>query len=412
MADPTTNPYPVGSAQWLSWNAAHPNVHPTTATTQTQTQTGPDLSLLNQDINRNTTQQGQRDVYGERYTQEQIDRNADINRTEQSDTSRDTTGSETSSGTIRRYQDVPTNEEFLDDFHNGFAGYIQDHLASGGVSQPAAAWLMSHEGLFLNQYLGQLDKIAASGQPIFRVVGANNNVRYLGARPGEVASEEIQNEQNARTQGNSTVNTGTNQDTTVHQNVRQYQNTQQGQRGTEQTRYGPAAAAPPSFAPTNVPQSIHPPAAPGTGTGGGTIPGQNNPGQLLPPQGSLPTPPPVNGENGLSQTLNTNTNLQQGEGANSNEMNRTQQTLQQTQQQRTGQTGTESTSGNTTRRSAQIEELYARDKIANVHVLSPTDFLSGMSPGALNVLYEGAKYTPRMDEAGGNMQAKLQVGGY
>lgn len=85
----------------------------------------------------------------------------------------------------RRYIDVPTPEEFLNQFQNAFAAHLKGITGMQGVSRLAAQFAIDNMEMFLSDYLGTLGQMAARGEDIFAVVGATGEPQFLGERPGE-----------------------------------------------------------------------------------------------------------------------------------------------------------------------------------------------------------------------------------
>lgn len=122
------------------------------------------------------------------------------------------TGSRNSTGTARKYMDVPTPEEFLDDFQNGFAAHVKSARQSGALSLNQARWLMDNPDIFFNDYLGELSQRAARGEQIFQPTKFDPSETYLGTRKGDVSQNTTRGQTNTTgTDRNST--TGTQQDT-------------------------------------------------------------------------------------------------------------------------------------------------------------------------------------------------------
>ncbi len=111
-------------------------------------------------------------------------------------TTRDITSKETTAidRKERRYIDVPTPEEFLDDFRNGLSTHLKNITGMGGVSRLALGWVLDNMDMFLNDYLGTLGQMAARGEDIYNVVGATGEPQFLGERPGEVMSQTSKTE--------------------------------------------------------------------------------------------------------------------------------------------------------------------------------------------------------------------------
>ena len=140
--------------------------------------------------------------------------------------------------------DIPTPEQFLDEFANGFATYI-GQLGLGAVE---SQWVMENMGLFLNEYLGELGAMAQRGEAVFKPSVFNNeNEKFLGSRTGDVSStrtqgqmnnqgvilEDSQSQQSGTTQTRGSVNEVGSQNTAGYTNTNQVANNQQQVNQTE-----------------------------------------------------------------------------------------------------------------------------------------------------------------------------------
>jgi hypothetical protein len=94
----------------------------------------------------------------------------------------------------RVYIDVPTPEEFLDDFSNAFMGYAQD-MVEAGMSQgdinlmldPGTGFMQT----MMSEYMGNLAQRAARGEDLFDIAGLEGAPELIGTRPGAVTVQEI-----------------------------------------------------------------------------------------------------------------------------------------------------------------------------------------------------------------------------
>lgn len=82
------------------------------------------------------------------------------------------------------FVDVPTPEEFLDDWENAFAGYMYSLFNSGQISKEVLDYAFANRTVFLNRYLAALTDRMARGEDIFRVVGLTGPVTTIGHRFG------------------------------------------------------------------------------------------------------------------------------------------------------------------------------------------------------------------------------------
>lgn len=441
--DPT-NPYQPGTPEWYNWQAQHVSSGQQAQTTTSGQQaaannnTTLDPTLLNRDVNnqdysdvnRNTNQQGYSEVNRnvEANTQQNVTESqntqSNIDRNETSTSTRDSAGNEVTTGTTRKYIDVPTDAEFLDDFRNGFSGYVAQAQQSGALSLPAATWAMDHESLFFQRYLGTLTQMAQAGVPLFRTVGVNGPTTYLGSRAGNVTNQNVLNNTVEQTIGQSGVNQNENQNTNRNQQTNQTQdqtqrtNTQNEQNTGQQTN---------TQNEQNQQSNI---GGQGSGQASATFNGQPfdlGTAQLLNQIGvrvpGLVYNPGTQG--GFNQGTNTTTNQNQNENQNQNSNQNTNETSNQNTNQsvnniqnntigsqQNGRTNqTVSGSSNVNRSNSETEQLYSRPNVTNVHTLSPTDYLTGTLPAsALQVMYEGTKYSDRYSSTGVG-QPKSEAGG-
>ena len=109
----------------------------------------------------------------------------------------------------RRFFEVPTPEEFLDNFEVAFGGFLSNMRDSGlspgdiGLALDPATGLMD---LLLGEYMGGLAQRAAAGEDIFSIVGTEEDFKLLRTEPG-TESIEKGTSQNT-TKGSSTSSGG------------------------------------------------------------------------------------------------------------------------------------------------------------------------------------------------------------
>lgn len=116
-------------------------------------------------------------------------------------------GNSTQTGTNRAFLDIPTPEEFLDNFQNALATHVQNLIQGGGLSKNAAAWVMKNPSSFLNNYTAKLGQMAQSGQQIFKGTIGNGPTTLLGTRMGNggtTVTNGTQNGQNTRVTSDTT----------------------------------------------------------------------------------------------------------------------------------------------------------------------------------------------------------------
>lgn len=136
----------------------------------------------------------------------QGDINEAVSRTRAVTTTR--TGTELATGTTRRYVDVPTPEQFLDEFRNGFATHIRGLRQTGTIGVNAASWLLDNIDIFWSEYLGRLGEMAQRGEPVFRATSVTPEVTPLGTRPGQVSAVRTQADTVTQQAGTQATTTG------------------------------------------------------------------------------------------------------------------------------------------------------------------------------------------------------------
>lgn len=104
--------------------------------------------------------------------------------------------------TTTTYVDVPTPEEFLDNFERSFSIHIEGLVQTGGLRPEVAAFAQQNKGLFYDQYLREQVAQLVQGKPLFRTVGLNADEKLVGSRTGEVTQDKGVSQQNS--QQNST----------------------------------------------------------------------------------------------------------------------------------------------------------------------------------------------------------------
>ena len=109
--------------------------------------------------------------------------------------------------TIRRYVDIPTAAQFLDDFETGTNAYLAGLRDAGQISQFDMDLARGQMGTFLDEYLGELGLRAARGEDIFEVVGLAGEIERLGTRPGEQSTQQTTEKE--KTTGSQTTSGST-----------------------------------------------------------------------------------------------------------------------------------------------------------------------------------------------------------
>jgi hypothetical protein len=129
-----------------------------------------------------------------------------------------TTGKRTTSTEqiSRRFFDVPTTEEFLNDFETAFGGFLGNMRASGlgsgdiNLALDPATGLMD---LLLSDYMGNIAQRAAAGEDIFELVGTEEDFKLIREEPGtesvtrgeDVSVTEGETTSESRTGGTTTA---------------------------------------------------------------------------------------------------------------------------------------------------------------------------------------------------------------
>lgn len=89
-----------------------------------------------------------------------------------------------------RYVDVPTPDEFLNDFQTSLSTYVHGLKGAGQIDQTDADFLLNDPSLLFDSYMADLGARASRGEDIFKVVGATGTPVDLGTRAGDSSIEE------------------------------------------------------------------------------------------------------------------------------------------------------------------------------------------------------------------------------
>lgn len=100
-------------------------------------------------------------------------------------TNRNITSNTQTKQTTREYVDLPTPEEFLDDFTNAYNIHITGLVQSGAIRPEVAAFAREMQNEIFGEYLREQTKRMLSGEPLWKVVGLNADEKVLGARQGD-----------------------------------------------------------------------------------------------------------------------------------------------------------------------------------------------------------------------------------
>jgi hypothetical protein len=90
-----------------------------------------------------------------------------------------------------RFVDIPTPEEFLDNFETAIVTQADTLRRTGAIDQATKDFMINNPGFFYADYLADLGRRAQAGEDIFRVVGLDQQPVKIGERVGEAVSEEI-----------------------------------------------------------------------------------------------------------------------------------------------------------------------------------------------------------------------------
>jgi len=96
----------------------------------------------------------------------------------------------TTNRTETRYVDLPTPEEFLDDFDSALNGYVEGLVQTGGLRSEVAQFALQNRNLIFGQYMRKQIENLLAGQAPFRVVGLDADEKLIGARAGDFARDQ------------------------------------------------------------------------------------------------------------------------------------------------------------------------------------------------------------------------------
>jgi hypothetical protein len=83
------------------------------------------------------------------------------------------------------YVDLPTPEEFLDDFTNSYNIHITGLVQTGAIRPEVAEFARSMMGEVFGEYLRERTAGLLKGEPLWKVVGLNADNKLLGSRTGD-----------------------------------------------------------------------------------------------------------------------------------------------------------------------------------------------------------------------------------
>lgn len=163
--------------------------------------------------------------------------NSSVNQTRNSVTNQQTTKTQ--------FVDLPTPEEFLDNFSNSYNIHITGLVQSGAIRPEVAEFARGFEQQVFGEYLRQQTSNLLAGKPIFKVTGMNPaNDKLLGARNGGSQQQKSQSEFNQNTStkttgvdgtgaGASTTGAGQAVDSADNTSFHQTDNQEQNDQSTE-----------------------------------------------------------------------------------------------------------------------------------------------------------------------------------
>ncbi len=105
---------------------------------------------------------------------------------------RNTTSSQETNRVSRTYVDLPTPQEFLDNFTNAFNIHITSLVQSGAIRPEVAAFSRDLQQQIFGEYLAEQTRRMMAGEPLWKVVGQNAEEKLIGTREG---ASEIQQSQ-------------------------------------------------------------------------------------------------------------------------------------------------------------------------------------------------------------------------
>ena len=102
--------------------------------------------------------------------------------------------------TRREYLDIPTPEEFLDQFSVALATHTQQLVEAGELDRDTAQWIMDNPDLLFDEYIGEMGQRAAAGEQIFEPVGLEGEPELAGVRPGRQEVRDVATTRGALTE--------------------------------------------------------------------------------------------------------------------------------------------------------------------------------------------------------------------
>lgn len=103
-----------------------------------------------------------------------------------------------------RYVDLPTADEFLDDFENAYNIHLTGLVQTGAINPAVAQFARENMSQVFGEYLREQTARLLKGEPLWRVVGQNANNQLVGRRTGEFSDTDTQTAAETRENFNRT----------------------------------------------------------------------------------------------------------------------------------------------------------------------------------------------------------------
>ncbi len=122
-----------------------------------------------------------------------------LNTTFSENQNRKTTSATDTTRLGRKYVDLPTPEEFLDNFTNAYNIHITGLVQSGAIRPEVADFARNFQNEVFGEYLREQTARVLKGEPLWKVVGADANVQQVGQREGQSQISQQQGTQESTT---------------------------------------------------------------------------------------------------------------------------------------------------------------------------------------------------------------------
>lgn len=100
----------------------------------------------------------------------------------------------------REYLDIPTPEEFLDEFNVALATHTEQLVETGELDRDTAQWIRDNPDILFDRYIAAMGERAATGEQIFKPVGVEGEPELLGERPGRREVRDVETVRGALTE--------------------------------------------------------------------------------------------------------------------------------------------------------------------------------------------------------------------